>query len=375
MRICFIVSEVFAWGSFGGYGTITRSLAEALASAGHDVSALVPKRTNEAKLHQSDVEVLGNLTVFAVPHSYLRRLLRPRIYRLPQADVFIAVDPRFDAFMASVVNPNARHVIWFIDPMTFNDYWHRHAEHADSPRALSRGKEAAIFYVLRFFGWLAVRRADVLMAQREDIAPIRAFPGVRKRSIVDAPNTIEIPSDPIVKSDRPTILFLGRFDRQKQPEQFFRIAQELPEYRFVAAGAASSAERDRELRDTYGNVENLELVGLVAGEQKERLLRESWVLCNTSLREGLPRSFHEALSYGCAIASRVDPDGLVSRYGRVVDDSFKNAIDDLIKSDEWRKLGEQGRRHVKDRHGVDVALRRHLELLAELYEDRPVSAP
>lgn len=373
MKICFIVSEIFAWGSYGGYGTITRSLADAIASAGHEVSALVPKRTEVAKLQQRDVEVLGNLTIYAVPHSYIERIIRPAIYGRPGADVYISIDPRFDSFMAEVANPRARHIIWFIDPMKFQDYWRHHVDRESASSMLAQAKAALIFYGLRAFAWLAVRRADMLMAQREDLAPIRAFPGVGTRTIMDAPNTIEVPAGPIVKSETPTVLFLGRFDRQKQPELFFRLAQEIPRIRFVAAGSSTSESRDRELRELYGGVENLELVGVVTGEEKERLLRESWILCNTSLREGLPRAFLEALGHGCALVSRVDPDGLVSRFGRVVQGSFKDAVDELVRSGEWRELGEQGRKHVQARHGVEVALNRHLDLLASL-DGPPVPA-
>ena len=54
MRLCYVVSEYFKWGQFGGYGTIARAVAEGLVQRGHEVFALVPKRSEEAKRSQRD---------------------------------------------------------------------------------------------------------------------------------------------------------------------------------------------------------------------------------------------------------------------------------------------------------------------------------
>lgn len=366
MKVCFVVSEIFAWGSYGGYGTITRTLAESLADAGHQVSALVPKRTPEAKAHQADVENLDPLVVYALPHSYWQRLLKKALYRKPEADIYVSVDPRFDSWRSAALNRDAKHVVWFIDPMNFAEYWEHHVERPQQTSAMAKVWGWTVFSGLRFFGRLAVQRADLLCSQREDLAAVRAFPGVGHRPVLDAPNPVMLPSGPIEKSSRPTVLFLGRFDRQKQPEVFFELARSLPDVRFVAAGAASSPSRDASLRSKYGNIANLEMPGIVTGSKKDGLLREAWLLCNTSLREGLPRSFQEALSYECAVVSRHDPDGLVGRFGRVVEDSFEVAVASLLADGSWRERGRLGRAHVQKRYDPKTVAEVHIDLYSAL---------
>lgn len=363
MRVCFIVSEYFRWGQFGGYGTITRAVAEGLARRGHEVSALVTRRSPQAKREQRDVESIDGVNVIAVPHSYLQRWLRRGLYRLPQAELYVSIDARFDSWMARRQNPRARHCIWLIDPMSFDEFWNLHADDGGPGKLISR----LVFETLQAFGRRAARRADALLSQtRRMVREGAAFYGAAG-PVRFAPNAIPVPEAPIAKARRPLILFLGRFDRQKQPEEFFRLAASRPDLRFVAAGAATDPARDRELRRRYGGLANLELPGVVTGERKDRLLRRAWILCNTSLREGLPMSFQEALAYGCALLAAVDPDELVSRFGyHAGDRAFERGLDQLLEAGRWRKLGEAGREHVLETYSTERALDAHETIYREI---------
>jgi glycosyltransferase involved in cell wall biosynthesis len=347
MRVCFIVSEYFLWGSYGGYGTITRSVAEGLVARGHEVYALVPRRTAIAKREQPDLAEIEGVQVIALPHSYLRRI-RDRVrYRWPAADVYVSTDARFDSWMAARENPDAAHCIWLVDPMSFEEYWDRHAERVAGTWRASRLASKLVFEGLAFFSRRAVKTADLVMSQTERMANEGAKVFGMHGDVVFAPNPVEIPDGPIDKSPRPLVLFLGRFDRQKQPTVFFELARRFPSVDFVAAGEASDPDLDAELRHTYSNVENLRLPGLVTGEAKDRLLREAWILCNTSLREGLPRSFQEGLAYGCSLLSSVDPDRLVSRFGHHVPErDFARGLQDLLRHGEWQRRGLKGRQYV-----------------------------
>lgn len=367
MRVCFIVSEYFRWGAYGGYGTITRSVAEGLVDRGHEVSALVPRRTQEAKRSQPDVEVVDGVTVFALPHSYLKRISSRGTYRKPAAEVFVSTDARFDSWMAMRMNPDSAHCIWLIDPMTFSDYWERHADRATNGWRRSRTASQLVFNGLDAFGRRAIAQADLVTSQTKYMAEHGAeFFGL-DFSPRFAPNPIRLPAGPVDKAETPSVLFLGRFDRQKQPERFFDLAAAFPEVRFVAAGQASDPDRDRDLRRKYSEIDNLEMPGLVTGEAKDRLLRESWILCNTSLREGLPRSFQEALAYECALLAEVDPDGLVSRYGtRVRDGRFDLGLNELLADNQWREKGRAGRLYLSETNERERALDVHEEIYEEL---------
>ena len=360
MRVCFLVSEFFKWGAYGGYGTITRSVAEGLAERGHEVFALVPRRTEEAKREQRDIELIAGVTVVALPHSYWRRWRQSELYRISDADVYVSTDARFDSWMAMRRNPEARHCIWLIDPMRFEEFWMLHADSRTTGLPNRRVIARPIFETLAWFGRSAVRRADALTSQTRRWSDDGAeFYGV-DREVVFAPNPIELPDRPIAKASQPLVLFLGRFDRQKQPETFFELARRFPEYQFVAAGQASDPERDQDLRRRYGSIENLQLPGLVTGADKDGLLRRAWVLCNTSLREGLPRSIQEGLSYGCALLAAVNPDGLVSRFGvHTPSREFDEGLEHLVTDGRWQSLGEAGRTAIHESNERSRALDRH----------------
>ena len=364
MRVCYIVSEYFRWGQFGGYGTITRAVAEGLVRRGHEVFALVTRRGEQAKREQRDLEIVEGVSVVAVPHSYVERWRRRSIYRQPAADLYISIDARFDSWMALRENPGARHCIWLIDPMTFDEFWELHADTGGGPGKLA---SRVIFNGLQWFGRRAARGADALLSQtRRWVGEGAAFYGAAG-PVRFAPNAVEVPEGPITKAERPLVLFLGRFDRQKQPEEFFRLAAATPEIDFVAAGAATEPGRDRKLRERYGGAANLELPGVVTGADKDALLRRAWILCNTSLREGLPMSFQEALAYGCAILAAVNPDELVSRFGYHAEDRrFERGLRELLEEERWRALGAAGREHVVVTNATERALDAHEKIYREL---------
>ena len=132
--------------------------------------------------------------------------------------------------------------------------------------------------------------------------------------------------------------FVARWDRRKRPELFLELAERRPDVRFVAVGKSADAEWDAELRRRYAGLPNLEMPGFVdqfSGTALSDLLGESWILANTAEREGLPTSFLEAFAHGCAILSRVNPDGLVARFGQVVEnDAFGEGLEPLLRNDD-----------------------------------------
>ena len=129
-------------------------------------------------------------------------------------------------------------------------------------------------------------------------------------------------------------------------------------------------EYDRELRQAYGSLPNLELLGFIDQFRSDgltQLLSKSWILANTAAREGLPNSFIEAAAHGCAILSAVDPDGFASRFGRqVTDDNFAAGLRYLLENDRWRGLAAAGYQYVRDTFSLENAIDRHLAVYEHL---------
>ena len=97
------------------------------------------------------------------------------------------------------------------------------------------------------------------------------------------------------------------------------------------------------------------------------LLGKSWILINTSTREGLSNSFLEAAAHGCAILSSVNPDNIVSSYGfHVKDDNFCESLQFLLQDNHWQRLGELGRLKMIHTFGVEKAIDKHLLIYQEI---------
>jgi glycosyltransferase involved in cell wall biosynthesis len=183
------------------------------------------------------------------------------------------------------------------------------------------------------------------------------------------PNPVVVPVGVGVKSGVPTVCSLSRLDGEKRPHLFFELASRFPWVRFVCMGRAHDSVRDGLLRERYGGVPNLELVGFVDEVEKARILDESWVLVNLSVGEGLPVAFLEAAARGCAILSLHDPDGFASRFGfHTCRERLEEDLASLIEGDLWRDRGLAGYMHVRDVHEVGVVVDRHIELYEALLE-------
>ena len=79
------------------------------------------------------------------------------------------------------------------------------------------------------------------------------------------------------------------------------------------------------------------------------IYEESWVLVNGSLREGLPLVFIEAAGHGCAILSRLNPDGFASRFGFCLrDGDFEKGLAVLLSSNLWKARAKLEKKYVTE---------------------------
>jgi glycosyltransferase involved in cell wall biosynthesis len=355
MKVCFIVSEFFAWGKYGGYGTATRVLAAELVRRGLEVSVVTPARGE-----QPEREEIEGVTVLSFPAQRLGTQFR--LLRDCRADVYHSQEPSLGTWLARKAAPHSAHVVTCRDTRVSADWL----------------IELRSWFLDRTFRTLltfpyennplvtrSVQAAHAVYCPNEFSRPIAQAKYRLQKLPGFLPNPVRPPTIPVAKADRPTVCYLGRWDRRKRPELFFRLAQEFPEVSFVAMGQARTPEITALLHRQYGGLPNLELEGFVdqfSSGRFQEVLSRSWILVNTALREGLPRSFLEAASFKCAILSRVDPDGFASRFGRRVDDDdFASGLRELLKDDAWRRKGEAAHAFVSDKYGFEAAIAQHIE--------------
>jgi glycosyltransferase involved in cell wall biosynthesis len=163
-------------------------------------------------------------------------------------------------------------------------------------------------------------------------------------------------------------------DRRKRPELFLKLAERFPDVKFIAVGASNDRVWDRHLHERYGSLSNLDLRGFVdqfRTDDLSRILGASWIIINTSAREGLPNSMLEAAAHRCAILSSVNPDGFAVDFGRhVQDDDFEAGLRYLMADDRWRERGLAAWRYVAETFATGPAIEGHIAEYTRLLEQR-----
>jgi len=351
MKICLVSTEVLGWGVAGGYGFATRSLATGLAQRGVEVAVVVPqpRGTNERKLR------LGGLDIYAYPR--LAVSAGTALLAAIDADVFHSQEPSLGTWLAQRACPDRLHLVTSRDPRLPRDWW-LELRYPTYSRA----------QVLRTAGYYenplvhaAVRRASAVYVPARFLIDRVACKYRLQRPPGYLPTPIRMPTH-VNKSVQPTVCYVGRLDRRKRPELFFALAAAFPKIKFIVAGVAQDARFAAELaRMAPPNLDQRGFIEQFAGGELSRILEASWVLINTSVREGLPNSFIEACAHRCAILSAVDPDGFASRFGALVKDgNYADGLRWLMAAGRWRRAGEAGHAFVRETNGFDQAVAAHL---------------
>jgi len=354
LKVCLIASELLGWGRAGGFGFATRGIARALAGRGHEVSVILPCPRGKTPERFE----LDGFQVISYPRKTL--LASGKLFRAVDADIYHSQEPSLATYLAQRAVPARVHLVTLRDPRDWHDWWIEFNHPTFSrPRAL-----LTIGAYQNPFTYRAVRSADAAFVPANCLVD----KAQRKYGLPGPPQflptPVEIPAA-VHKADRPTVCFVGRLDRRKRPERFIDLAAQFPQALFKVAGTSQDPTYQEELVRRSAGLGNLELLGFIDqfGDQRlSRLLSESWVMVNTSGREGLPNSFIEAAGHGCAIVSELDPDHFASQFGAIaVGGDFAGALRRLLDSGAWRERGERGRDYVRRTNDPQIAIDRHLE--------------
>jgi glycosyltransferase involved in cell wall biosynthesis len=358
MRICLISVEIFAWGKFGGFGKATRMLGRELVKRGYQVVALIPRRAG-----QQAVETLDGIIVYGYSLNHPLEMLR--IFRDCKADIYHSQEPSFATWLAEILHPGKKHLITFRDTRMISDWWIELTHYS-----------ASIFQVLsnvlfedNFLVHLAVKKAHALFAASQIVAG-KAKRKYHLRNLpAFMPTLVEIPAQ-VEKDANPTVCYVSRWDRRKRPELLVKLAREYPGVRFIAAGSSRDPRYDQKIRQQMNTLPNVELYGVINQFESDALFKiysQSWILLNTSYREGLPISFIEACGARCALLSSVNPDDFSSRFGYFANNNdFNSGLDYLLSQERWKSLGMAGYEYVQDTFSYQKAIFMHEEIYKSL---------
>ena len=357
MKICLICVEIFAWGKYGGFGRATRLIGRELVKKGFEVTAIVPLRKGQKK-----VEILDGIRVLGfAPGNPIQMI---QLYKNTEADVYHSQEPSFGSFLAQVFHPDKHHFITCRDTHLFSDW-------ITEFRLPSLNKLQVLsnwLYEDNFLVHQAVRKARKCF-----VAANLLSDRVQKKYHLNykpafLPTPVQIP-DHIEKEMTPTVCFVSRLDRRKQPEKFLDLAIQFPHVQFLAAGYSRDPKWEEQLRQKYQSLPNLHFTGFInqfEGDTLSALLSKSWILVNTAAREGLPNSFIEAAAHQCAILSAVDPDGFASQFGyHVTDDDFGKGLSFLLEDDRWKTYANKGYQYVQTFFGLENSIQQHIRIYQE----------
>lgn len=355
-HVCILTSQYFDWGIYGGFGSMSRKLAESLVQCGFRVSVIVPGRRG-----QRPIETIGGVEVQSFSPRNVGEACR--IIRASSADVFHSQDPTLLTYLAQRLHPRRPHLVTSRDPREWHDWWIEFRYATPMRRLLTPFN---YFTESGLFVRRAVRRADGVFCPAHFLKEkVKRLYGLTTLPTL-LPNLIDVPAVLPQKSARPTMTFVARWDKRKRPWIFLELAEQFPDYRFVAVGQGSaSAESgfDAQLRRRFRDVPNLEMPGLInrfrEPERMHRILSDTWIFVSTAVREGLPLTFLEAAAYGCPIISRVDPDQFASRFGKQVqDDDYASAVRSLLADGPLEK-GRTAHEYVRETYETSKALAAH----------------
>jgi glycosyltransferase involved in cell wall biosynthesis len=362
-KVCFICIEIFGWGKYGGFGRATRVIAGELAKRGIEVFAVVPKRQN-----QKNFEILDGIKVLGFDKYNL--LKAKELLVQCQADIYHSEEPSIMTYLAAKALPAKIHLVTSRDPRNFKDW----VQETIYPSGNSIQVLSNLLFENNTLVSRSVRRADDVFCTAKFLKDKVAKKYKLKRSVKFLPTPVQIPKKPIIKSEKPTVCFVSRFDRRKKPELFFNLAKFFPDVKFIAIGKSRDANYERYLKNKYSHIKNLEIPGFInqfETDKVSQILEKSWILINTSVREGLPNSFLEALAHRCAILSSVNPEDITENFGFYVKhDDFASGLKQLLRNNSWLTKGEEGQKYVMENYELNKSIDEHINIYESLVAAR-----
>jgi glycosyltransferase involved in cell wall biosynthesis len=211
----------------------------------------------------------------------------------------------------------------------------------------------------------ALRRTDAIVAQTQhQLELIRQGLGEDQRATM-VPSFVEPAAPTTCEPDG--FIWIGRLVPYKQPLEYVRLAEALPDRRFrmVFPSAENQPEEAQEisrafveeLRSAAQQLPNLELIGQVQRDRVLQLIERSFAVVSTSTHEGMPNVFLEAWARAVPVLSlQCDPGGQIEAHaaGQVAGGAHQQLVElaaSVSRDQSLRqRLGRNGRSYVNEAH-------------------------
>ncbi len=362
-KVALLIDEFFgaAGTAFGGYGLLARNyIAKYIPGDSFSVDVLLDMK-GEGGVEEEKVD---GVSVFKLPSdkSFVRDWLAKKDY-----DVFFSIELTWPSYeiLDCLADIDKKLVLWIQDPRP-KSAWDGVIDTMQSI------KDPSFFFqpVYDLVRRMTEQGRVEYISQGYTLNPLALelynIPTSTPIRYVPNPINIDEGYEFDINRKKRQVIFLGRLEAQKRAWLFCEVAKRMPEYDFFVLGRMFRHMEDNErMLAPYmkGDIPNLHFLGHVDGEKKEKLIRESRLLLNTSIWEGIPISWLECLQYGTPVVSCIDNERLASRFGAYVGningdgfdsvDLFVPEIRKLMEDDElYAKKAAAAIKYVRETHNI-----------------------
>jgi glycosyltransferase involved in cell wall biosynthesis len=325
-----VVDEFFggAGTAFGGYGCLARKyIAKYIHGDDIKIDVLLGK-SKKYKMRSRKYRV-DNVDLYKLPH---RKLWRRLWLWFKNYDAYLSIELTYPDVLDSEPRKNKKLILWMHDPRPKTVWnWIETMQSIKDPCFYNQKSCDAVHR------WNAEKRVKFI-SQGYSLNPlgIELYNLPADTPIQYLPNPVETDADFVfdVTKKKKQIIFLARVEAQKRAWLFCEIAKQMPEYEFLVMGRLFRHREDNErMLSPYvnGGIKNLHFLGHVDGEEKKKIMRESRLLVSTSIWEGIPISWLEALSFGILLVTDLERENLASRFGEFVGEIPGDGFDGVEK--------------------------------------------
>ena len=317
IKVGLLVDEYFgAWKTaFGGYGFLAREIvAKHLPCEDIELEVIIGKQKNNPFWASS--RIVDGIKIWRLPRL---EFLIKRWLAKSDFDCWFSIEMCYDYVLRLDTNPYRKLILWIQDPRP-KSAWDKIAE---MKKVVDHNfhNQSSCECVKAWFDAGRVK----FITQGISLSPLArelySLPDCVEPDFVPNPIDIDFGFEFDILKKEKIVVFLGRLEAQKRAWIFCELAKLMPEYQFYVIGKFHRYREENESALTpymNGKVGNLHFCGHLEGDEKNSLLKRARVLVNTSIWEGIPISWLEALSYGTLIVSAFDREDLVGRFGAYI---------------------------------------------------------
>lgn len=328
IKVALLIDEFFGgFGTpFGGYGFLARNyICKYIPNNDISIDVLLFMDSNVNDIISEKVDDVL-LYKFPKNNNLVRNWLRDQNY-----DIFLSIELTYPSYEIMNLVYDENLILWIQDPRP-NSVWLKRRSSVtliEDPCVSDKFASELINYLYRENRITFISQGFYL----NDLAK-KLYNLPNNVNIQYMPNPIDLDWDFKfdIKNKKKQVIFLSRLEAQKRAWIYCEIAKKMPEYDFYLMGKFFRDEdRNKKTLEKYmqDNIANLHFTGHLEGKEKEKLIRESRILVNTSIWEGIPISWLEALQYGTAIVSCLNNEDIPSRFGEYVGEILGNGLDKL----------------------------------------------